>query len=426
MPNQFSINPLGGYDPGEGLSQALAGRDVRREKMELAAQRQKIQDAMAGAATGDPDAIDNLFAINPDLASKYEQRLFERQKREGTSANQAKVQAELAWAQKYKRAIDSGDELSASDLVVEAEADPLIDFDSTMMGKDLRQDQLVINTMLYKGMGKDAYKELVGGVGVRAGANIGAASPKDFTVESMAKYEETGNIGDLTRYSPKTVKVAGVEHQLNPETQKWEPIVDAASENLSIQTRALADIAADKKSRNDFAVSKTKWRTGKPKFKAKISSARASQGILRATADQIKSRISSLTTKYGASLSGIPGAESRTLKKQLDTLRAHSAFSTLTDLKASGGTLGAISEAELVLLESKLGALDQAGDPAELARVIDQIVNSNLSTIDRLEKEFEDTNLMYSKGFDDIPAIATPQQVPAQQVQPKIINWADL
>lgn len=167
MANQFSINPLGGYNPGAGLNQALAGRDAKRaaqeEKMRVTAQRNKMQEAMAGAAKGDPDAIDNLFAINPDLASKYEGRLFERQKKEGVAANEAKVQAELGWAQKYKRAIDSGDEIGASDLVVEAESNPLIDFDSTMMGKDLRQDQLVVNTMLYKGLGKDAYKQLIGG-----------------------------------------------------------------------------------------------------------------------------------------------------------------------------------------------------------------------------------------------------------------------
>lgn len=186
MANRFSINPLGGFRPGEGLRQALSGRDVRQEKMQLAAERQKIQDAMAGAAGGDTDAIDNLFALNPDLAVKYENRLFERQKREGMAADKAKTGAELDWAIKYKRAIDSGDETTASDLVTEAEANPLIDFDSTMMGKDVRQDQLVINTMLYKGLGKDAYKELIGGEAPVKGTFSITSTPTGFIKTNTA------------------------------------------------------------------------------------------------------------------------------------------------------------------------------------------------------------------------------------------------
>jgi len=189
--NRFSIDPLGGYRPGEGLRQALSGRDVRQENVRLASERQKLQEAMAGAAGGDPDAIDNLFAINPDLASKYENRLFERQKREGVVADSAKTEAELDWAMKYKRAIDSGDEEAATALVTEAEANPLIDFDSTMMGKNLRQDQLVINTMLYKGLGADQYKELVSGEAPEKGTFSVTSTPTGFLRTNTATGQVT-------------------------------------------------------------------------------------------------------------------------------------------------------------------------------------------------------------------------------------------
>ena len=160
-----------------------------------------------------------------------------------------------------------------------------------------------------------------------------------------------------------------------------------------------------------------------PKFRSKISSAKSSQGILEATAEQIKKNISGLTTKYGASLSGIPGSDARVLKNQLDTLKAHSAFSTLTDLKASGGTLGAISEAELVLLMAKLGSLDQGGDGGELVRVIDQIISSNLSSIGRIETEFSRTNDMYSGTYDDFEIYNTEKQKPTpNKYQVKVID----
>lgn len=249
---------------------------------------------------------------------------------------------------------------------------------------------------------------------------LGTVSPKDFTVESMEKYQSSGSIKDLVRYSPKTVKVAGVEHSLNPITQKWEPIVDATSNQLTDQAKAISKLEADAKSRIDFGKSKVKWKTGRPKFKSKINSSKASQKILEATSKQLKDNINSWSTKYGASLSSLPGSEARRLKNQLNTLKAHSAFSTLTDLKDSGGTLGAISEAELVLLEAKLGALDQGGDSTELLRVIDQIVNSNISTIGRLETEFYNTDAMYKGGFDDL------EESNQEEPETKTANWADL
>ena len=231
--------------------------------------------------------------------------------------------------------------------------------------------------------------------------SLGTVSPKDFTVESLAQYEKTRNIADLKRFSPKTITVAGVEHQLNPETQRWQPIIDARSEQVSEQAAAIAAIEADKQSRIDFAKGKTEWQQGVPRFESKINSAESGQKILDATVNEIKNSVSNWSTEFGASLSAIPASASRKLAKLLDTLKAHSAFSTLTDLKDSGGTLGAISEAELVLLAANLGSLDQAGDSNELLRVIDQISSSNFESIQRLRQEFNKTNSMYSGSFDD-------------------------
>jgi hypothetical protein len=235
-------------------------------------------------------------------------------------------------------------------------------------------------------------------------SNIGAVSPKDFTVQSMGLYEQSGNIKDLVRFSPKVADIAGVKHQLNSITQKWEPIVDATSKTLSKQAKAISDLEADKQSRKDFATSKVKWKTGKPKFLTSIASAEASQGILDTTAQEIKKRINSWSTQYGASLSGLPGTEARALSNLINTYRAHSAFSTLTDLKNSGGTLGAISEAELTLLEAKLGAIDQKGDSSELIRAVDQISAANKGSIQRLRTEFNNTNKMYDGTYDDFEA----------------------
>jgi len=412
----YDINPLGGVDVGNVARNIRAGFAQRSEQEQAKQDRKQMQDAIRGSVKGDADSIETLYTLNPELGQQFEQRNADKLSQMGAEQAEASKQAETDWGLRWRQA-STPEQFEA--LKQEALGNDLIDFDESDLEVGERETNLGVNSMLFSHLGKDQYKQFFSGTG--GGAGIGKASPKDFTVESLSTYEKTGNIGDLVRFSPKTVKVGGVEHQLDPETQKWKPIIDATTKELTEQSSALADIAADKKSRIDFAASKTKWKAGRLKFKSKIDSAKASQNILSATADQIKKHINGLTTKYGASLSSIPGTESRLLKNQLNTLKAHSAFSTLTDLKQGGGTLGAISGAELVLLESKLGALDQGGEASELIRVVDQIVGSNLSSIGRLENEFNATDAMYSGGFDDLQ-----KREAVKKENEKTINWSDL
>ncbi len=418
MANAFTINPGGGYDVGGALTGL--GQQFKQQQMqdEQQVQQQQMQELFTGASQGDPEAMSQLWGSNPEMAQMFEQRNAKKIADLGAEKAFESKKAETEWGLKWKQATPE----QKPQLLQEALANDLIDIDDDDVGIEGAQADLAVNAMLYGHLGKDAYKDLgLGGVNKSTG-KLGTVSPKDFSVASMAKYEQSGNIEDLERYSPKTVEVAGVLHSLNPTTQKWEPIIDATSSNLTEQANAVAVLEADKKSREDFGKSKVAWRTGRPKFRSKIASSKASQKILEATSKQLKNNINNWTTKYGASLSSLPGSQARMLKNQLNTLKAHSAFSTLTDLKDSGGTLGAISEAELVLLEAKLGALDQGGDATELMRVIDQIVNSNIESIGRLETEFYNTNAMYSAGYDELQAVNQPK---AKQ-QDQVINWADL
>jgi hypothetical protein len=409
MGNPFSVNVLGGVNLGDELTKAVEGRRRLTREDEAKQEKLNLQGAIKGAVGGDPDSIETLYTLNPQYAQMFEKRNDQKSQKLGAENAALSKEAETSWGLKWSQST-TPEQFAA--LEQEALNNPLIDFDEDDLGVDKNHSNLAVNSMLFQNLGKDAYKQFYN-QGGKGGSNIGKVSPKDFTVDSLSKYEKSGQISDLNRYTPKTIKVGGVEHKLDPESQKWIPAVDATAKPLSIQASALADIEADKKSRVDFGSNRTKWNSGRPKFRSSINSAKASQSILETTADQIKNHIGGLTTEYGASLSGIPGSEAKTLKNLLNTLKAHSAFSTLTDLKNSGGTLGAISEAELVLLESKLGALDQRGDSSELVRVVDQILNSNLDSIDRLESEFGTTDLMYSGSFDDFQSGVTKK--PHQQ-----------
>lgn len=240
-------------------------------------------------------------------------------------------------------------------------------------------------------------KEQKGGPG---GASISAASPKDFTVESMAEFEKTGDRSKLVRHTGAIKKIAGVEHQFNSDTQRWEPLVDMRDSGISEQVAAAAELEVDTEARKDFGKAKTTFQQGRKRLESQITSAENKNKRLVSTANEIKKSLNNWSSKYGASLSALPNSEARRLKGLITTMKANSAFQALTDLKQSGGALGAISGTELDLLEAVFGTLDQGGDNAELVRVLDQIVEANSQSLGIMRDEFESATQDYSGDYD--------------------------
>lgn len=82
----------------------------------------------------------------------------------------------------------------------------------------------------------------------------------------------------------------------------------------------------------------------------------------------LETQVSKWTTGPGSLLSMIPGTAARDFKADVDTLAANIAFGELTAMREAsktGGALGAVSEKELMLLESALGSLDRAQSPTQ-------------------------------------------------------------
>lgn len=95
--------------------------------------------------------------------------------------------------------------------------------------------------------------------------------------------------------------------------------------------------------------------------------------------DALDKKISPWTTGAGSLFSFLPATDARNFKAELDTLKSNIAFGELAEMRAAsktGGALGAISEKELTLLESALGALDPGQSPANFRAQLQQIKRS--------------------------------------------------
>lgn len=93
----------------------------------------------------------------------------------------------------------------------------------------------------------------------------------------------------------------------------------------------------------------------------------------------LEGQVSKWTTGPGSLLSLIPGTAATDFKADVNTLAANIAFGELTAMREAsktGGALGAVSEKELMLLESALGSLDRAQSPTQFKQGLATIKES--------------------------------------------------
>jgi len=407
--NPYYIDPTAGRDPNAlpGLSRSLTGlgQILQQKRDQTAAQQKQVQqqeEAQSVLNSGDPKQISAFMVKNPEMAAATEKAF-------GITNDQTKqltqeLSAQLLSAEDPEQAANLIDQYLPQ--VSNAGGSPL-HLANAAIG--LRSGDQSLNQVKSVAMmlNPDLAKQMQAG---KTGGGVGTVSPKDFTVESLAEYEASGEIGDLVRYTPKVQDIAGIPHQLDQGTGKWEPLVDMNDPRISEQAKRLAELEADKQSRLDFGKDKSKFMKDESKTIAKIDSARGHHKIMVDTANRIKSLMSGWNTKYGSSLSFLKGSEARELKNLINTMKANSAFSTLVGIKQSGGTLGAISAPELVLLEAKLGAIDQGGEIPEQVRVIDQILTANQTSINRLDNAYNMDKQRYSGDYDSAAALSAERQ----------------
>lgn len=105
--------------------------------------------------------------------------------------------------------------------------------------------------------------------------------------------------------------------------------------------------------------------------------------------DELTKKVSRWTAGYGSKLAVIPETEARNFAAELDTLKGNIAFNELAAMREAsktGGALGAVSEREMALLSSALGALDPGQSPENLKQQLAKVGE----TIDRWNRAQRD------------------------------------
>lgn len=100
----------------------------------------------------------------------------------------------------------------------------------------------------------------------------------------------------------------------------------------------------------------------------------------RQSVNELMGKVGPSTVGFGTgTMSSIGGTPARNFKAELDTLKANIGFSELTEMREAsktGGALGQVSDREIALLTSTLGALDQGQSPANFKAQLQKILDS--------------------------------------------------
>ena len=239
--------------------------------------------------------------------------------------------------------------------------------------------------------------------------DIQAPSAKDFTPDSLAAYQKSGNAGDLVRRDDMiTTKLGGVDYIYNKNDPKksLRPVIPF--EERAKNEREARENKVSLVKEEQYAKDRLKFINNLNKNRQSLEAADIKKQSL---ANNIKQVISILDANPGAAgfgslLRNLPTSDAQRVAALLDTIRANVAFNALQEMRANsptGGALGNVSNVELQLLHESLNPLNQAMTADSLRDSLGKIEETNNKTLDVMKAAYnKDIERYKSETYEDM------------------------
>lgn len=280
------------------------------------------------------------------------------------------------------------------------------------------------------------------------GPRFGTINPRDYTAESLAQYQQSGDFRDLQRYeSQRSVDIGGVPHRFDPASGGWypaevnpgggaaggspggEPQPGAGGDRRQITAEDVAQNEAERAAAVTKAQQAAKSEVDKasvqPKVRSAALAAKAKVDRLSDLFDSVSSRVSNWTAGPGAALANIPASDARDLRADLDTIKANMGFAELQEMRdnsPTGGALGQVTEREIAFLQALVSNLEQSQSPEQLRRNLATAKQAVMDSWGRVSAAYEQ---QYGTPLAGAPA-GDGQAAPKSQQQTSAVNWGDL
>ncbi len=424
--NPFYVQP--GASFGQGL-QSLAGTVQQTgQQMRADEERERIrqgQQEMAQAAqAGDAQRLSELSAQYPEL------RDAARQAFQFTNAQTEQIARDT-----YMRALS--DPQNAAQYMQEG-IQQVSEFGGSprMMQSDLQmlqQDPKAAMQRMSMGLASvdpEAYQAVSGGG--RQGPDIGTFNPRDYTVQSFAEFQETGDAGVLERYEPqRSVDIGGVPHVYDPASGKYRPAsvmrgeqtVEGAPQERPITAEDVGESEAEITRRRKQAQQEVESESPEEQRKRREQIDKIQQELSKA--QDVQRQVQGFMTNpdYVDALTGyssyLPAVAGSTKKDALV------AFNQLKDTL----TLGNLNKMSGVLSESDIQVLSSAASGMEPGMSESAMMERLKDIRSVFEDKTREERRKLRKLMEGEPqAESEPSQQATSQAEdsPQTVNWSDL
>lgn len=215
MPVNYNINPLGGFNPGEALQNLGDQFREQGKQADLKSQREQMQGLMLKARQGDSDAMDQVFALNPEIGMEIDNHFNKMTQEKGVAQAKIIKNKTLDWATQWKSADMDQREM----LKEQAFLDENIDFGEDEQNLTNEQFDDATNFMLHKEFGKG----LSGGEKTERQRNLETLQSMPSGTEQEIKEREEAAF--IFGAKPKT---ASVEEKIKLDKSKQQTKEDHA------------------------------------------------------------------------------------------------------------------------------------------------------------------------------------------------------
>lgn len=277
---------------------------------------------------------------------------------------------------------------------------------------------------------------------------FGKLNPSDFTPESLAKFQQTKNYGDLVRLDPSSAAPSPVREweffsKLPKEAQplylqmkrQGYSVGDIAGVPAmrpmipGLPTVPLSTLPAEAGAKRVLAESGAEGQSfgreageraaAAPQKLSSLQNAIDRSELVIRKLDEAEKKVGVLTAgPAGVVLSKIPGTEATALKRDIDTVLANVGFGELQKMRfesPTGGALGQVAIQELAMLQAVLGSLDMSQAPSDLKKQIADVRNQYKASLAKLKYAMDqEREFLASRGRSAPP----PMQQGANQGLP--------
>lgn len=224
----------------------------------------------------------------------------------------------------------------------------------------------------------------------------GPAAVQEYQFFQGLSPEEQEQYQRLKRRTQRVVMIAGVPHLEDSVTGEFTPLqtpedvaraaatIGGAEARATVEGRRAGEIAAE-----DFPQSAAAQR----QRRSVIEGQAQRLTLIEDSIDQAIGQVGRTTAGFiGASAAQIPGTDAADLSNTLSTIAANIGFSELQrmrDASPTGGALGQVSEREIALLTSVLGAISQNQSPDQLRDNLRRLKTEVRASWERINRAYQ-------------------------------------